>query len=268
VKAQRKRIQEGWRAMTERLDHSPGAAQPGALATRLHAIRERIGEAASRVNRAPDDIALVAVSKTVPVEVLRDAYALGLRAFGENRVQEAQEKVAALALPDIRWELIGHLQTNKANRAADLFARVQSVDSFRLAEALSARATALGKTLPILLEVNVAGEASKSGFAPEEILEAARRIAEAPSLRLEGLMTIAPLVDDPEEVRPVFRALRELRNQLREAIPLGADGGWPELSMGMSDDFAVAIEEGATQIRLGRALFGARPTQLAPPGVQ
>ena len=109
------------------------------------------------MNRAPDDIALVAVSKTIPVEVLRDAYALGLRVFGENRVQEAQEKIAALALPDIRWELIGHLQTNKANRAADLFARAQSVDSLRLAEALSARASALGKTLPMLLEVNVAG---------------------------------------------------------------------------------------------------------------
>jgi len=254
--------------MMERLDHSPGAAQAGTLAARLQAIRERIGEAASRVNRAPDDIALVAVSKTIPVEVMRDAYALGLRVFGENRVQEAQEKIAALALPDIHWELIGHLQTNKANRAADLFARVQSVDSLRLAEALSARASALGKTLPILLEVNVAGEASKSGFAQEEAVEAARLIAGLPSLRLEGLMTIAPQVDDPEDVRPVFRALRELRDQLREAVPLGDDDGWPELSMGMSDDFAVAIEEGATLIRLGRALFGARPAQPAATAVQ
>ena len=253
----------------ERLDDSsPGAAQAGALATRLQAIRERIGEAASRANRPPDAVQLVAVSKTVPVEVLRDAYALGLRVFGENRVQEAQEKIAALALPDIQWELIGHLQTNKANRAADLFARVQSVDSLRLAEALSARASALGKTLPILLEVNVAGEASKSGFAPEEAVEAARLIAGLPALRLEGLMTIAPLVDDPEDVRLVFRTLRELRDRLREAAPLGDDHSWAELSMGMSDDFAVAIEEGATLIRLGRALFGARPTQPAAPGVQ
>ena len=250
--------------MTERLD-SPSAAQAGALAARLHAIRERIGEAASRTNRTLDEVQLVAVSKTVPVEILRDAYALGLRVFGENRVQEAQEKIAALALPDIRWELIGHLQTNKANRAADLFERVQSVDSLRLAEALSARASALGKTLPVLLEINVAGEASKSGFAPEETLEAARAIIALPSLRLEGLMTIAPLVNDPEEARPVFRALHELRNRLREAVPLGDDGGWPELSMGMSNDFAVAIEEGATLIRLGRALFGARP---GAPGVQ
>ncbi|HEY7022398.1 MAG TPA: YggS family pyridoxal phosphate-dependent enzyme [Ktedonobacterales bacterium] len=236
-----------------------------ALETRLRSLRDRIGEATAHANREPDDIQLVAVSKTVPVEVLLDAYALGLRVFGENRVQEAQEKIAALALPDIRWELIGHLQTNKANRAAELFARVQSVDSVRLAEALSARAVALGKTLPVLLEVNVADEASKSGFASEETLAAARAIANLPGLRPEGLMTIAPLVDDPEGVRLVFRTLRELRDQLREAIPLGDNGGWPELSMGMSDDFAVAIEEGATLIRLGRALFGARP---AAPGVQ
>jgi len=251
--------------MTERLDHSPSAAQVSALEGCLRTIRERICEAASRANRPPDDVQLVAVSKTVPVEVLRDAYALGLRVFGENRVQEAQEKISALALPDIRWELIGHLQTNKANRAAEIFARVQSVDSLRLAEALSTRALALGKTLPILLEVNVAGEASKSGFAPEETLEAARQITKLPGPHPEGLMTIAPLVDDPEDVRPVFRALRELRERLREAVPLGDDGGWPELSMGMSDDFAVAIEEGATLIRLGRALFGARS---AAPGVQ
>jgi PLP dependent protein len=248
--------------MTERVDSDNATTT---LETRLRAIREHIGEAASRANRAPNDIQLVAVSKTVPVEVLRDAYALGLRIFGENRVQEAQEKIVGLALPEIRWELIGHLQTNKANRAAELFARVQSVDSLRLAEALSSRAVALGKTLPVLLEVNVAGEASKSGFASEELLVAARAIGNLPGLRPEGLMTIAPLVDDPEEVRPIFRALRELRDQLRGAAPLTSDHDWPELSMGMSDDFAVAIEEGATLIRLGRALFGSRSSA---PGVQ
>jgi pyridoxal phosphate enzyme (YggS family) len=252
--------------MTERRDRGRlASSQASALAARLRGIRERIGESAAHANRAPDEVQLVAVSKTVPIEVLRDAYTLGLRVFGENRVQEAQEKIAAFAPPDLRWELIGHLQTNKANRAVEIFARVQSVDSLRLATALSGRAAALGKTLPVLLEVNAVGEASKSGFAPEETLEAARAIAMLPSLRLEGLMTIAPLVDDPEEARPVFRALQELRNRLREAVPLGADGGWRELSMGMSDDFAVAIEEGATLIRLGRALFGARPS---PPAVQ
>src|SRR5262249_19575710 len=139
-----------------------------------------------------------------------------------------------------------------ANRAAELFTRVQSVDNLRLAETLSARAVALCKTLPVLLEVNVAGEASKSGFASEETLAAALAITNLPGLRPEGLMTIAPLVADPEEVRPVFRKLRELRDQLREAVPLGSASDWPELSMGMSDDFAVAIEEGATLIRLGR----------------
>ena len=244
--------------MSERLD--PYASSAGALATRLLAIRQRIAEAAARVNRSPDEIQLVAVSKTIPVEVLREAYALGLRVFGENRVQEAQEKIAALALPDVRWELIGHLQTNKAGRAAELFARVQSVDSLRLAQALAARAAALGKTLPVLLEVNVAGEASKSGFAPDAVIEAARQIAALPALRPGGLMTIAPLVDDPEVVRPVFRALRVLRERLREEVPLSGAGGWGDLSMGMSDDFEVAIEEGATLIRLGRALFGARVT--------
>jgi pyridoxal phosphate enzyme (YggS family) len=244
--------------MTDQHDHDSSDSQASALAARLRIIRERIGEATGRVNREPDEVQLVAVSKTVPIEVLRDAHALGLRVFGENRVQEAQEKIAALALPDIRWELIGHLQTNKANRAAELFARVQSVDSLRLAEALSTRAVALGKTLPVLLEVNITGEASKSGFTPEEVVESARTISELPSLRQEGLMTIAPLMDDPEDVRPVFRALRELRDRLREMVPLSSDGGWRDLSMGMSDDFAVAIEEGATLIRLGRALFGAR----------
>jgi pyridoxal phosphate enzyme (YggS family) len=242
--------------MTERMDPENATTT---LGTRLRAVRERIGEAAARANRTADAIHLIAVSKTVPIEILRAAHALGLRVFGENRVQEAQEKIAALPLPDIRWELIGHLQTNKANRAAELFARVQSVDSVRLAEALSTRAIALGKTLPVLLEVNVACEASKSGFATEDIVEVARTIANLPGLRPEGLMTIAPLVDDPEDVRAVFRGLRELRDRLRAAVPPVADDGWPELSMGMSDDFTVAIEEGATLIRLGRALFGARP---------
>jgi pyridoxal phosphate enzyme (YggS family) len=252
--------------MTERVDPDHAtAAQAGALEGRLRAICERIAEAATRASRAPDEVQLVAVSKSVPVAALRAAYALGLRVIGENRVQEAQEKIAALALPDIRGELIGHLQTNKAARAVELFSRVQSVDSLRLAEALSTRAVALAKSLPVLLEVNVAGEGSKSGFALDETLDAARAIVMMPSLRPQGLMTVAPMVDDPEDVRPVFRALRELRDQLREAVPLGSDGGWPELSMGMSDDFTIAIEEGATLVRLGRALFGARTT---PPGVQ
>jgi len=238
----------------------PSGAEREALAARIHAIRARIAAAAGRSGRAADAVGLVAVSKTVPAPVLHAAVALGLTTFGENRVQEAREKIAALAgFPGIRWELIGHLQTNKAALAAGLFARVQSVDSVRLASALAERAAALGRRLPILLEVNVAGEASKSGFAPEGLIEAARALAALPALAPEGLMTIAPLAGDPEDVRPIFRRLRALRDRLREAVPLGPDGGWPQLSMGMSDDFEVAIAEGATLVRLGRALFGARP---------
>lgn len=196
------------------------------------------------------------------------AAAHGLTLFGENRVQEAREKIAAVAaagLTHLRWELIGHLQTNKAARAVELFARVQSVDSLRLAEALEARAAQLGRILPILLEVNVAGEESKSGMAPDEVVGVARAVAALPHLRLEGLMTIAPLVDDPEQVRSVFRQLRALRETLRAEVPLAEDGGWPELSMGMTDDFEVAIEEGATLVRIGRALFGERPPAAGTP---
>jgi pyridoxal phosphate enzyme (YggS family) len=234
-----------------------------ALAERLAAVRERIAVAAQRSGRDPDAVRLVAVTKTVPVAVVREAYALGLTTFGENRVQEAREKIGTLALPDIHWELIGHLQTNKAARAVELFDRVQSVDSVRLAEMLNERAAALGKRLPVLLEVNIGGEATKSGFAPDDVVEAARAIAALPGLLPEGLMTVAPEASDPEEVRPVFRRLRELRDQLRERVPLPQlpDGGWPHLSMGMSDDFEVAVEEGATLVRLGRALFGARPAE-------
>jgi PLP dependent protein len=244
-----------------------------ALAESLHAVRGRMAAASARAGRPAAETRLVAVTKTVPAERLLAALALGLRVFGENRVQEARDKHARLAqlaeadpqaarlLADVRWELIGHLQTNKAARALDLFARVQSVDSLRLAEALSARAEALGRTLPILLEVNIGQEESKSGFAPDapELVAAARAIAALPGLRAEGLMTVAPITERLEQARPFFRALRALRDQLRAEAPLGDEGGWPELSMGMTDDFEVAIEEGATSIRVGRGLFGARP---------
>jgi hypothetical protein len=248
----------------------------GALAASLREVRARMAAALARAGRAADETRLIAVTKTVPAERLIAAAALGLTTFGENRVQEARDKRERLAqlaegdaqvarlLAGVRWELIGHLQTNKATRALDLFARVQSVDSLRLAEALSARAVALGRTLPILLEVNIGEEASKSGFAPDgsdgaALLDAARAIAALPGLRPEGLMTVAPITERAEQARPYFRRLRTLRDQLRVAIPLREAGGWRELSMGMTDDFAVAIEEGATSIRVGRGLFGARP---------
>lgn len=229
------------------------------MAERIATVSARIRAAAERAGRPADAVTLVAVSKTVPAETVRLAYAAGLRVFGENRVQEARDKITALADLDIRWELIGHLQSNKAGRAAELFSRVQSVDSVALAQALNTRAAASGHTLPILLEVNVAGEASKSGFTLEAVEAAAREIATLEHLRPDGLMTVAPLVEHAQDVRPVFRRLRELAERLRDAVPVGGDGGWHELSMGMSDDFEVAIAEGATLVRIGRALFGERP---------
>jgi pyridoxal phosphate enzyme (YggS family) len=242
-----------------------GVAGARDLVARLHEVRQRIAAAAAAAGRDPADVTLVAVTKTVAADTIARAYALGLRVFGENRVQEARDKLRSLSLPGARWELIGHVQTNKAGAAAELFDRVQSVDSLRLAQALDMRAERLGRILPVLLEVNVAGEASKSGIAPAELVEVARAVAALPHLRPEGLMTVAPLAADPETVRPVFSELRRLRDRVRLAAPVGREGGWPQLSMGMSDDYGVAIAEGATIIRLGRALFGARPTARPDP---
>lgn len=229
------------------------------LAEGARRVRERVAAAAERSGRRAEDIHIVAVSKTVPVERLREAHALGFTTFGENRVQEAEEKIGALlGLDDLRWELIGHLQTNKAARALQLFNRIQSLDSLRLIDILNARGRENAWVVPVLLEVNLAGEESKTGFAPDALREAAQLVADCGWLRVEGLMTVAPLTHDPESVRPYFRRLRALRDELAEQVPL-SQGAWRELSMGMSDDFEVAIEEGATMIRLGRALFGERP---------
>jgi PLP dependent protein len=227
------------------------------LTARVHSVRARVADAAERAGRSADDVLIVAVSKTVDVEHIRAAYGLGLKTFGENRVQEARPKIAALRLPLVRWELIGHLQTNKVARAVELFERIQSVDSVRLAQALAQRAEQTQRALRVLLEVNVLGEASKYGFSPDDLLPAARAIAALPHLRPEGLMTVAPVAHDVEEVRPVFGRLRALRDRLRVEVP---DAPWQHLSMGMTDDFEVAIEEGATIVRIGRAIFGERPT--------
>jgi pyridoxal phosphate enzyme (YggS family) len=226
------------------------------LARRVRAVRARVAAAAERAGRDPDDVTIVAVTKTVDIERIRVVYGLGMKVFGENRVQEARGKITGVRLPLARWEMIGHLQTNKVARAVELFARIQSVDSVKLAEALRERAEPLGRELPLLLEVNVAGEASKAGLAPEEVIPAARAVAGMAPLRLEGLMTVAPIADDPEQVRPVFRALRALLERLRAEVPAAP---WRHLSMGMTDDFEVAIEEGATIVRIGRAIFGERP---------
>jgi pyridoxal phosphate enzyme (YggS family) len=230
------------------------------LGRRASDLRERVAAAAERAGRHPDDVTIIAVSKTVPVETLRAAYDLGFTIFGENRVQEAQGKIAVWGDAPVRWELIGHLQSNKAARAVELFVRIQSLDSLHLAETLNARVAQRGQMFPVLLEVNVAGEASKTGFALGDVLDAARALATYPALRPEGLMTIAPLVADPEAVRPVFRQLRALRDELRRTVVGASESdAWSQLSMGMTDDFEVAIEEGATIVRIGRGLFGSRP---------
>lgn len=238
---------------------TPSDQREAALPERLGAIRERIAAAAERSGRPAESVTLLAVTKTLPVGLIQAAYGLGLRDFGENRVQEAEEKRGALAMPEARWELIGHLQKNKIKKAVALFGRVQSVDSLELARALDTHASKSGLVLPVLLEVNVAGEASKFGFTPDTVIEAARAMAQFAALRPEGLMTVAPIAGDVEVLRVVFRQLRALAEAARDAAPVGTDGGWRVLSMGMSDDFETAIEEGSTLVRLGRALFGPRP---------
>jgi PLP dependent protein len=229
------------------------------ISENIAAVRERLAEAARRARRRPEEIALMAVSKTHPPERIREAYSAGLRVFGENRVQEFAGKAAGLAgLEGTDWHMIGHLQTNKAAKAAELFGAVDSVDSVKLAEKLDAAARSLGKKLAVLIEVNVGGEAAKSGVAwdsrdLEDLLLAAPRFE---SLEFQGLMTVPPFTDDPEGARPYFRTLRELRDSIaaRRLSAIRMD----TLSMGMSHDFEVAISEGSTCVRVGTAIFGER----------
>jgi pyridoxal phosphate enzyme (YggS family) len=226
----------------------------------IAAIQERIAAAARRTGRRTEEIALMAVSKTHPPARIREAYAAGLRLFGENRVQEFAGKAAAFGdLADADWHMIGHLQTNKAAKAAELFGAVDSVDSVKLAEKLDAAARSGNKKLSVLIEINVGGEAAKTGLAPdsrelEELLLAAPRLE---ALEFRGLMTVPPFTDDPEGARPFFRKLRELRDSIsaRKLPGISMD----VLSMGMSHDFDIAIEEGTTCIRVGTAIFGERP---------
>jgi pyridoxal phosphate enzyme (YggS family) len=229
------------------------------LRDNLARVNERIANAAARARRDVAAITLVAVSKTHPVEALLAAYELGVRHFGENRVEEASTKLPAfrqtIGDPTVVCHMIGHVQSRKADEVAALFDRVHSVDAVKLAQRLS-RFTA--KPLPILLEVNVSGEESKYGFngaRREKLFSAIESIAQLPNLRLDGLMTMAPIVDDPAQARPVFQALRELRDEIELRY---ATFKLPHLSMGMTDDFEAAIEEGATLVRIGRAIFGER----------
>ncbi len=217
---------------------------------------ERIERARARAGRA-DPVTLVAVTKTHPVGVVRAAIAAGLGDVGENRVQEMDAKVAEVGRGAVRWHLIGHLQRNKAARAVALADLVHSLDSPRLAEALSAAALAADTVVPCLVQVNTSGEPSKYGLEPDGALDEIGRMAELPGLRLEGLMTMAPFTDDERVVRRTFAALRELRDRAARQLP-GFSGR--ELSMGMSNDFEAAVEEGSTLVRVGSSLFGDRGT--------
>jgi len=227
------------------------------IAENLGSVRERVAEAARRAGRDESDVKLMAVCKTFPAEAIREAYTAGQRLFGENRVQEFGEKAPRVAdLVGLEMHLIGHLQSNKANKAAELFQAVDSVDSIKLAERLNAAAEKLGKKLPVLIEVNVGGEEAKSGVDPSAdaigaILSAAPTLA---NLEFRGLMTVPPYTEDPEGARPYFRKLRELQDEVakRQSVRLDV------LSMGMSHDFEVAIEEGSTCVRVGTAIFGVR----------
>jgi pyridoxal phosphate enzyme (YggS family) len=225
---------------------------------RLDSIRTSLIEITERAGRS-EAVTLVAVSKTVELERIREAIDAGQCIFGENRVQEALAKMDALGDKDrtVTWHLVGHVQSNKVKSVIGRFQCVQSVDSFRLATELNWRAEEAGVSCDVLLEVNVARESSKSGFDPETLQHQVGAILELSGLRVLGLMTIAPLVPDPEDVRWVFRALRELRDNIREQY--GVDH-FSQLSMGMSNDYEVAVEEGATMVRIGRALFGDRQT--------
>ena len=224
----------------------------------IKAVQQRIAAACARAGREPGSVTLMAVTKGQPPEVVCAAAEAGLRLFGENKVQEAKAKVP-LCPGRLRWHMVGHLQTNKCRDAVELFEMVQSVDSLRLAEELNKRAEQAAKKLPILLEVNAVGEASKFGCRPDQLLADLGSINALPRLEIQGLMTVPPWARDPEDVRPVFRQMRELKGRCEEL--LGAP--LPHLSMGMTGDFEVAIEEGATLVRIGTAIFGLRPRPAA-----
>ena len=224
------------------------------IAANLGIIRGQIAAAAEKSGRHPSDIRLVAVCKTHPAGAVAAAVAAGQRVFGESRVQEAREKIPACP-PGLDWHFIGHLQKNKVRQALPLFSFFHSIDSPALAQAIDRIAGETGKPVEGLLEVNISGEETKHGFTPDELRKEFAALAKLPHLRIRGLMTMAPYSDNPEDARPVFRALRELRDELQSSHnhPL------PELSMGMSGDFEPAIEEGATLVRVGSSIFGARP---------
>lgn len=228
----------------------------GTVAANIEAIRARIRAAAERAGRDPRSVRLVAVSKHQPQEAIQEAVAAGQMVFGENYLQEAQDKVAALG-SGLVWHCIGHLQSNKARSAAEIFDCIETLDRLKLARGLESRLAELDKTMPVLIQVNVGGEAQKAGVAPEEAGQLCFALQQFPHLILQGLMTMPPFAEDPEESRAHFRRLRLLGQELVAQGLLGLHGP-VQLSMGMSGDFEVAIEEGATLVRVGTALFGGR----------
>jgi pyridoxal phosphate enzyme (YggS family) len=226
------------------------------IAVRLAEIRARIADAAARAGRAPSDVRLIAVSKTFPIESVRAAYDAGQRDFGENRVQDALQKIEAGADMSIHWHLIGHLQSNKARKAAERMALIHSIDSVDLLRRVDAAAAAVPRRLQALVQVDLAGETTKHGASPEALAAIFAAARSCTAVDVVGLMLLPPLAENPEDARPWFARLRDLRSRLRDA---GVDPAMlRELSMGMSHDFEVAIEEGATMVRIGTAIFGQR----------
>jgi pyridoxal phosphate enzyme (YggS family) len=225
----------------------------GRIADNLTRIREEIASAAKRGGRSGDDVGLVAVTKTVDLPEVREVVEAGVRIIGENRVQEGERKREGLSGLDVRWDMIGHLQRNKAKQAVECFDFIHSIDSPRIAKEVGKRAVLVGKVIPVLLEANVSGEESKYGFTPERLMSGLESLASIEGIRIEGLMAMAPWEAEPEDTRPVFVALRELADRIRDIKVPGVE--MRHLSMGMSNDYVVAVEEGATLVRIGSAIF-------------
>ena len=238
------------RNMTETGTHGPS------LPSRYQALLARVEKRALQARRSPSDITLIAVTKTHAAETIKEALSLGMMDFGENRVQEAEQKINAIGRDSAQWHLIGHLQANKARRAVQLFDIIHSLDSVSLAQRLDRLCDEEGTTLPVLIQVDLAGEQTKSGVKESELKGLSNVVRDCRHLELRGLMTLPPFFEEPERVRPYFGRLRELRDELDRQEYFGNNKG--ELSMGMTHDFEIAIDEGATMIRIGTAIFGAR----------
>jgi pyridoxal phosphate enzyme (YggS family) len=235
---------------------TPDALSPSLIRRRLAEIRERIAAAARSAGRDPDRVRLIAVSKTFPSQLIREAWAAGQRDFGENRVQEGLQKISETTDLEIRWHLLGHLQTNKARKTGPAFAMIHGVDSVALIDKLDASAVESGSTPELLIQVDLAGEATKHGVPPGEVPRLMDAAAACRAARVVGLMTLPPIPETPEDARPYFRRLRELRDEwIQSGVPVPM---LRELSMGMSGDFEVAVQEGATLVRVGTAIFGSR----------